>query len=49
MNDQELVTKMKDYVRDIRQTISRISEERIEVDSTDRARLKGLDEQLAAV
>jgi len=49
MNDQELVDKMKDYVKDIRATIQRISEERREVDSTHKARLKGLDEQLAAV
>ena len=49
MNDQELVTKMKDYVFDIRRVVKRINEEREQADSTHKARLNGLDEQLDAV
>jgi len=49
MNDQELVTKMKEYVADIRHEVQRISEERSLTEAEHKVVLKGLDEQLAAV
>lgn len=49
MKDQEFVTEMKKYVKDIRREVGRIETAQEEAESTYKDTLKELDDQLAEV